>query len=121
MSDGVISVEEKKEISQALVNEYKDSAVPASVILSSGIDYEDLPPETPVELENGVILTAEIADALELFENPMEIFADPGKALKAFLNVGADMSPEVRETAEDIVVVTIIVGQLIVAGSIFRR
>jgi hypothetical protein len=41
----------------------------------------------------------------------MEIFSDPGKALKAFLNVGADMSPEVRETAEDIVVITIIVGQ----------
>ena len=39
----------------------------------------------------------------------------------AFANVGADMSPEVREKAEDIVVVTVIVGQIVVAGSILRR
>ena len=121
-SDGVISQQEKTEISNALVNAYADApGIPASEILASGIDYEDLPPDTPIQLENGVVLTAEIVDALQVFENPSEIFSDPGKALKAFANVGADMSPEVREKAEDIVVVTVIVGQIVVASAIIRR
>jgi hypothetical protein len=122
LSDGVLSTQEKAAIGDALILEFSGSAgIPVSLILEFGLDYSDLPPDTPVQLENGVILTAEIADALEIFNNPMEIFSDPGKAVKAFLNVGADMSPEVREKAEDIVVVTVIVGQIIVAGAVLRR
>ena len=84
--------------------------------LASGLDYEDLPPDTPVTLENGVILTAEIADAIEIFNTPAEllstIFSDPGKAFKALRNVGADMTEEEREVSQNTVVAAVIVTQV---------
>lgn len=84
--------------------------------LASGLDYEDLPPDTPVTLENGVILTAEVADAIEIFNTPAEllstVFSDPGKALKALQNVGADMTEEERETSQNTVVAAVIVTQV---------
>jgi hypothetical protein len=83
---------------------------------ASGLDYADLPPDTPITLENGVILTAEIADAIEIFDTPAEllstVFSDPGKALKALRNVGADMTPEERETSQNTVVAAVIVTQV---------
>jgi hypothetical protein len=84
---------------------------------ASGLDYEDLPPDQPVMLDNGVILTAEVADAIEMFENPSEllltVLTDPGKVLKAFANIGADMTPEQRKESQIVVVASIIVGQII--------
>ena len=83
---------------------------------ASGLDYEDLPPDTPITLENGVVLTAEIADAIEIFDTPAEllstVFSDPGKALKALRNVGADMTEEERETSQNTVVAAVIVTQV---------
>ena len=79
------------------------------------------PTELPVEeettnLENQVVLTASVVAALELFNNPVElfttIFTDPSQALVAFSNIGADMSDEVREEAQQIVITAIIVGQI---------
>lgn len=88
----------------------------------SGLDYEDLPPDQPIMLENGVILTAEVVDAIEMFENPSEllitVLTDPGKVLKAFANIGADMTPEQRKESQIVVVASIIVGQIITATSI---
>jgi hypothetical protein len=88
----------------------------------SGLDYENLPPDQPVMLENGVILTAEVADAIEIFENPSEllltVLTDPGKALKAFANIGADMTPEQRKESQAVVVASIIVGQLIASTNL---
>jgi hypothetical protein len=73
-----------------------------------------LPPETPVELANGVVVTAEVAIAVALLQDPaallQEMFTDPGAALAALGSVGADLPPEVRETAEDVVVSAIIAG-----------
>jgi hypothetical protein len=67
-----------------------------------------------------VVITAEIADALEIFEDPSEllaaVFTDPGKALKAIANVGADLPAEVRKTAQQGTVAVILVGQVIVGG-----
>jgi hypothetical protein len=84
---------------------------------ASGLDYENLPPGQPVMLDNGVIITAEVADAIEMFENPSElvltVLTDPGKALKAFANVGVDMTPEQRKESQIVVVASIIVGQII--------
>jgi hypothetical protein len=72
--------------------------------------------EESITLENGVVLTVEVAQALELFNNPSElleaIFTDPGMALEAFANIGADMSPEVREKSEDVIVAAVIVGNI---------
>ena len=91
-------------------------AVSFEAFLESGLDYEDLPPDTPITLENGVIITAEIADAIEIFDTPAEllstVFSDPGKALKALANVGADMTEEERETSQNTVVAAVIVTQV---------
>ena len=85
---------------------------PEVVILDEDTDLSELDPETPVQLENGVILTAEVVIALQLLENPAEllsaIFTDPSQAVTALLNIGADMSPEVREESEKIVLSAII-------------
>jgi hypothetical protein len=91
-------------------------AVSFEDFLASGLDYEDLPPDTPITLENGVILTAEVADAIEIFDTPAEllstIFSDPGKALKALRHVGADMTEEEREISQNTVVAAVIVTQV---------
>jgi hypothetical protein len=105
-----------------ILEEYSSlEAVPFSVLEEAGLDYSDLPPDQPVMLENGVILTAEVADALQIFENPSEIFStiltDPGKALKALANVGADMTPAQRNQSTQVIVAAVIAGQLMNALS----
>jgi len=116
MSDGVLTDTERELVADALVEEFLGEAITFEALAESGLDYEDLPPEQPVMLENGVILTAEVADAIEIFEDTTEllnvIFTDPGKALKAISNIGADMTSESRETSQGVVVSAIIVGQL---------
>ena len=116
MSDGVLSEEERELVADALIEQFLGEAITFEAFAESGLDYEDLPPEQPVMLENGVILTAEVADAIEIFDNTAEllnvILTDPGKALKAVSNIGADMSPESRETSQNVVVSAVIVGQL---------
>ena len=120
-SDGTLSQEEKELISDVLVAAYEDTAIPSDVFEASGLDYEDLPPEQPITLENGVVITAEVADALEIFENPSEllatVFTDPGKALKAIANVGADMTAETRKDAQEVTVAAVIVTQVIAGTS----
>jgi len=70
--------------------------------------------EESVTLDNGVVLTQEQAVAVALLQNPAELlatmFTDPSAALAAFAQVGADMSPEVREKSEKVVVSAIIAG-----------
>jgi hypothetical protein len=54
--------------------------------------------------------------ALTLLENPAELlaelFTDPGQVLTALSNIGADMSPEVREESEKVVLSAIIAGNI---------
>ena len=120
-ADGIITDSEREIISDALVEEYADTSIPFDVFEESGLDYEDLPPDQPVTLENGVVITAEIADAIEIFEDPSELLSavltDPGKALKAIANVGADLSPEVRKDAQAITVSAVVVAQVIAGTS----
>ena len=120
-ADGIITDSEREIISDALVEEYADTSIPFDVFEASGLDYSDLPPEQPVTLENGVVITAEVADAIEIFESPSEllstVFTDPGKALKAIANVGADLTPEVRKDAQAITVSAVIVAQVIAGTS----
>lgn len=73
-------------------------------------------PEPTVTLDNGVVLTKEVAVALELLNNPAqliaELFTDPGQVLTAISNIGADMSPEVRKQSEKVVLSAIIAGNI---------
>jgi hypothetical protein len=106
-----------------ILEEYgTEEAIPFSVLQEAGIEYSDLPPEQSVTLENGVILTAGVADALQSFDsldNLLEAaFTDPKKLVKAFANVGADMTPEQRKESQIIVVASIIVGQIISTTSL---
>ena len=98
------------------VIEPEENVTPDVVVLTDDTDLESLDPETPIELENGVVLTAEVVIALQLFENPAEliaeIFSDPGQVLTAFSNIGSDLSPEVREDAEKVIVSAIIAGNI---------
>lgn len=83
--------------------------------------------EESVTLDNGVVLTAQQAVAIALLENPVEllqeIFTNPAAALEALSQVGADMSPEVRERSEEVVVAAVIVGNIASAAgaAAYRR
>jgi hypothetical protein len=116
LSDGVLTDTERELVADALLEEFADEPVSFEAFEESGLDYEDLPPDTPITLENGVILTAEVADAIEIFDTPTEllstVFSDPSKALKALRNVGADMTEEERETSQNTVVAAVIVTQV---------
>ena len=116
LADGVLTNEERELVAEALIEEFAGEAITFEALEESGLDYEDLPPEQPVMLENGVVLTAEVADAIVIFDDTTELlnvlFTDPGKALKAISNIGVDMTPESRETSQNVVVSAVIVGQL---------
>jgi len=114
---GTLTQEQKKEVANTLIEEANGGPVSAEAIAAAGIEYKDLPAETPVEVrqdENGneVIITADVAAALVLLESPAEligaIFSDPGQALKALGSIGADMSKEERKEATDMVVATVV-------------
>ena len=88
---------------------------PTEVVQVDEVELETLAPETPVQLDNGVVLEAGTIVALQLLENPAElistIFTDPGQALTAISNIGADMSEEERTTAENTIIASVIAGQ----------
>jgi hypothetical protein len=113
--------EEKKIVAQAIIEEANGQPVTAEAIQEAGLTYADLPAETPVEVredENGneVVITAEVAAALVVLENPAAlleaIFTDPAQALLALGSIGADMSDEERAESEKTVVAAVIVGQI---------
>jgi hypothetical protein len=114
------TTEERQIVAEAVIKAAQGAPVTAEAIKDAGITYEDLPPETPVEIredENGneVVITAEVAAALVVLESPAElisaIFDDPGQALLAIASIGADMSEEEREESEKIIVASVIATQ----------
>jgi hypothetical protein len=88
---------------------------PVEVIQADEVELETLAPETPVELDNGVVLEAGTVVALQLLENPAEliaeIFTDPGQVLTALSNIGADMSEEERTESEQTIIASVIATQ----------
>lgn len=121
MADGKLTEAEKEVIADAIIEQFAGEPVPASALAEAGITYADLPPETPVEVRtdaggNPVVIVAEVADALELVANPTELvgalFSDPGKALMALANIGADMSPVERKESQQVVVASVIVASI---------
>ena len=131
------TTEEKQIVAEAIIEAAGGAPVTAEAIQEAGLEYKDLPPATPVEVredENGnaVVITAEVAAALVILENPSElisaIFNDPGQVLLAFASIGADMSDEERKEAEKIIVASVIAGQAAVnaagmagAAAAYRR
>ena len=142
--DGKFTLVEKDLVADVLVTSAEGAPVEAGAIEAAGLEYRDLPPLIPVEVRedasgNPVVITAEVASALLVLESPAALLDavatcfNPDEAIeglteeqkcelgKALLSMGADMSIPEREKAEDIVVVTIIAGQLIVATAPRRR
>jgi hypothetical protein len=120
--DGILTEDEKELLVDVILEQADGNAISTELINELGLDYEDLPDDQPVMLENGVILFAEVADALEIFENPSEIlgavFTDPGKALTAVANIGTDMTPEKREESQRVVVASVISVQIVAATNL---
>ena len=79
-------------------------------------NLETLAPDTPVELSNGVVVTAEVAIAIQLLQDPaamlQEIFTNPVAAFAALGSVGADMTEEVREESEKVIIAAVIAGNI---------
>jgi hypothetical protein len=92
------------------------------IVQADEIDLETLAPDTPVELSNGVVVTAEVAIAIQLLEDPaallQELFTDPGAAFAALGSVGADMTDEVREESEKVIIAAVIAGNIATTASI---
>ena len=141
--DGSFTLAEKDLVSEVLITAAEGAPVTAANIEAAGLEYRDLPPTIPVEVRedvngNPVVIQAEVASALLVLESPAALANaiatcfNPDEAIeglteeqkcelgKALLSMGADMSIPEREKAEDIVVVTIIAGQ-IVLGTAYRR
>ena len=95
---------------------------PEPIALTDETNLEELPADFPILLENGVVLTAEVVIALQLLENPaellQELFTDPGAAFAALGNVGADLSPEVREEAEKVIIAAVIAGNIATTAAV---
>jgi hypothetical protein len=124
-SDGVLTQDDKELLADVLIAQADGEAISSEMIDELGLDFEDLPADQPVALENGVILLADVADALEIFENPSEIlgavFTDPGKALTAVANIGADMTDATRKESEKVVIAAVIAAQVLTTASIVGR
>ncbi len=112
--------EEVEAAVEAIIEAADGEAITTEAIEEAGLTFEDLPSDTPVEVRtddngNAVVITAEVAIALQVFDSPAElvsaIFDDPGQVLTAVANIGADMSDEEREESEEIIVASVIAGQ----------
>jgi len=119
--DAEFTEPEKKLGVEALLKSLDGEAVTLKAILEAGITLKDLPPTTPVEVredENGnaVIISAEVAIALELLGSPLEIlsaiFTSPAQLIFALGNLGADMSDEERDEATKTIIAATIVGNI---------
>ena len=143
-ADGTFTLAEKAVVADALITAADGEPVTAANIAAAGLEYRDLPPMIPVEVRtdlngNPVVITAEIASALTTLESPAALVGaiagcfNPDEAIeglteeqqcevfKALANIGADMSPQERQKAKEVLVAAVLVGQVIVGSAIIRR
>jgi hypothetical protein len=111
-----IEAEEPPPVAEEPPAEAEEPPIEPEAVQIGEVDLETLAPDTPVQLENGVVLEAGVVVALQLLENPAEllseIFTNPAEVLTALSNIGADMSPEVREESEKVIVSAVIAGNI---------
>ena len=95
--------------------EANGEAITTEDMEEAGITLADLPADTPVQLDNGVVLEAGTVVALQLLESPAElisaIFDNPAEVLTAISNIGADMSEEERTESENTIIASVIATQ----------
>jgi hypothetical protein len=104
-------VEESNPIETPIVEPVEEETIQVDEV-----DLTTLDPDTPVELSNGVVITAEQAIAVQLLQDPaallQELFTDPGAAFAALGSVGADMTEEEREESEKVIIAAVIAGNI---------
>lgn len=113
-----ITPEEQVAVAVAdLIASVGDAPISVRAMKDAGVTLADLPPDTPVAVRedaqgNEVVITAEVAVALELLSSPSDlvtaIFTDPAQAVLAIASIGADMSETERTESKHTVVATII-------------
>jgi len=141
--DGTFTLAEKDLVSEVLVTSAEGAPVTAANIEAAGLEYRDLPPAIPVEVRedlngNPVVITAEVASALLTLESPAALVGaitgcfNPDEAIeglteeqkcevfKALGSIGADMSEQERQSAKEVLVAAVLVGQVILGSSILR-
>ena len=141
--DGKFTLAEKELVADVLVESAEGAPVEAADIKAAGLEYSDLPPLIPVEVRtdlngNPVVITAEVASALLTLESPAALIGaisgcfNPEEAIeglteeqqcevfKALSNIGADMSPQERQKAKEVLVAAVLVGQVILGSAIMR-
>jgi hypothetical protein len=95
--------------------EANGEAITTEDMEEAGITLADLPADTPVQLDNGVVIEAGTVVALQLLESPAElisaIFDNPAEVLTALSNIGADMSEEERTESENTIIASVIATQ----------
>ena len=95
--------------------EASGEAITTEDMEEAGITLADLPADTPVQLDNGVVIEAGTVVALQLLESPAElisaIFENPAEVLTALSNIGADMSEEERTESENTIIASVIATQ----------
>ena len=101
--------------------EAEEPPVEPEVTQADEVNLETLAPETPVQLDNGVVLEAGTVVALQLLENPAqlisEIFTNPAQVFTALSNIGADMSDDERDESEKVIVASVIAGQAAIGAA----
>ena len=101
--------------------EAEEPPVEPEVTQADEVDLETLVPETPVQLDNGVVLEAGTVVALQLLENPVQliskIFTNPAQVFTALSNIGADMSDDERDESEKVIVASVIAGQAAIGAA----
>jgi hypothetical protein len=113
-----ITPEEQVAVAVAdLIASVGDAPISVRAMKDAGVTLADLPPDTPIAVRedvqgNEVVITAEVAVALELLSSPSDlvtaIFTDPAQAVLAIASIGADMSETERTESKHTVVATII-------------
>ena len=142
--DGTFTLAEKELVADALVQSAEGEPITAANIEAAGLEYRDLPPQIPVEVRedangNPVVITAEVASSLLTLESPAALVGaiagcfNPDEAIEglteeqkcevllALASIGADMSPQERQTAKEVLVAAVLVGQVIVGSAMIRR
>jgi hypothetical protein len=104
-----------------VVDETLPESIPEQIIPEQVVPVVEPTPEPPIvddsiTLDNGVVLPTSVAQSLEVFKSPSElitaIFTNPAEVFTALGNVGADMSPTVREQSEKVVIAAVIAGNI---------
>jgi hypothetical protein len=119
-----ITDEQLENIAELLIENYEvDEAMPVADLIEGLNDeqtlefLEQLDENQVIEYREGVELEAGVAVVFEQLSDPAallgEFVSDPGQALEALGQLGADMTEEEREDSQSVVVATVIVGQLL--------